>query len=512
MDEAITITHFAAPGVAGSELAQMLKSAIADFRVGNHSAKFRVVAAKNQFEFMQACLGDDVVVFDGSVEDSIGVNYAAATAQPMVMDHVLVASRTCLPINFFGLREGSTPDTVYDDGAPRQSLTNKYLVEWVLRQLQDLHGRLPRPSEERTRVVTFEQLSDLKDQISLVSESISRRSLREENEKRRLKTRVFISYLSKYSKRHGSACQLGGKSVEDLVAYIESQRSGMLDRVKYLPPGALSSEFMTEQRRWMIVSQIERHIRNAEEFWVFETPDYYRSWWTRAELATLAYVKCDLNEKCPKVFLCQVDSNGGFRHCEADSTVIHRMTSKEHCEMARFFSNANPGTVGYEGVENMRMLKNLPRLLQWGVFKAQKNMMKSLLPRDSELSGVNEEITFDRFIESINSHVYEEQFWEDYIVACPRCAREVEFSSQFDFESFLFSKDEGHHRVSRAELKEILETRKWECHCGGVLEVQQEEKDRFIWWPVRMGRTTGPNGVFVERIPVYSCVIPNSFR
>ncbi len=56
-----------------------------------------------------ACWNDDVVVFDGSIEDE-GHNYEIAFEPLKGMRHALIVSRTPLPLNFFGLRKGGAPD------------------------------------------------------------------------------------------------------------------------------------------------------------------------------------------------------------------------------------------------------------------------------------------------------------------------------------------------------------------------------------------------------------------
>jgi len=61
--------------------------------------------------------------------------------------------------------------------------------------------------------------------------------------------------------------------------------------VRYFPPGVLSTELMPEQRRWSILSMIDRFLGPADEVWVYESEAYYNSWWTLGELATLSYRK-----------------------------------------------------------------------------------------------------------------------------------------------------------------------------------------------------------------------------
>jgi hypothetical protein len=61
--------------------------------------------SSNKLEYANACWNDDVVVLDASIGDTGTHNYDIAF--PALMDHVLVVSRTYLPINFYGMRIAS---------------------------------------------------------------------------------------------------------------------------------------------------------------------------------------------------------------------------------------------------------------------------------------------------------------------------------------------------------------------------------------------------------------------
>ena len=121
------IIFFAVSNEVGMELAQMfVELARAEFGL-----EVTVIEDATQTDLHRACLNGKIIVFDASVED--GHNYAAATAQPMVLERVLVVSRTYLPLNFYGLREGGAPD--YPEPAFQ---TNETILKWLREQLADL--------------------------------------------------------------------------------------------------------------------------------------------------------------------------------------------------------------------------------------------------------------------------------------------------------------------------------------------------------------------------------------
>jgi hypothetical protein len=90
-EQTSTISFFAVSNDDGRELARRFEElARAEFGV-----RVELHERATQQQFLRACLDDFVVVFDASVEE--GENYAAATAQPTVLDNVLVISRTICP-------------------------------------------------------------------------------------------------------------------------------------------------------------------------------------------------------------------------------------------------------------------------------------------------------------------------------------------------------------------------------------------------------------------------------
>jgi hypothetical protein len=503
------ITFFRSRNEASAELAARLKQALAAGALRGLTVEVRVQEGGTQADMLRACLGDDAVIFDGSVEDDVGSNYAAATAQPMAMDHVLVVSRTHLPLNFYGLREGGSPNSGgTTDG--RNELDNEELLPWLLVQIEDLATH-PRPPSERILLELDQSMVPLASAITSASEAIMHRSLDLQKERRR--RTVFVSYLSKYSRGYKGKTPPVGERVEDLIEQLPKLRGRPDLTTKYWPPGSLSSEFMTEQRRWQVVSIVDRYIRTAEEFLVFESPDYLESWWTQAELVMVGYSRASSGGgEGPRVIRYrppQLEQRRGVARPasvsfeEADPTYVPLLPEPERREMTRFLSNADPGTSGLESAKAMRAFADLPAPLLWLAFKGGRwtRQRLGLMPPGSVLAKVDELTTFKDFKQSVKSRAYKESFWTDRIVTCRKCRPTGRVP--FDAKQFVHSRGPGMYRVHEGDLERALQRGEWSCEKGHRFRVVEDELPHFHWWAVRMGRTTGPGDVHVERVPKY---------
>ncbi len=103
---------------------------------------------------------------------------------------------------------------------------------------------------------------------------------------------------------------------------------------------------------------------------------------------------------------------------------------------------------------------------------------------------------FDDYYESVHSHVYKEEFWNDYILECPNCSRNEEM--QLNFESFLYSTQANIIRITPDAYKEIMNTGTYTCNnCGKTFYFR--EGYYSIWWPIRKNKRTGPNGEVVQQ-------------
>ena len=84
-----------------------------------------------------SCYKDDLVIFDASIEgDNHEINnYRLANALQSPLEHVLVVSRTYLPLNIYTYKTGGFPSY------KQQSLSNESILKWLESELSriDFH-------------------------------------------------------------------------------------------------------------------------------------------------------------------------------------------------------------------------------------------------------------------------------------------------------------------------------------------------------------------------------------
>ncbi len=521
-DQAIQVTLFAAPSSEGQEFARLLKQALDGMTLAGQSLRLKVITNGDQRELFTHSLSDDVVIFDGSVEDASGSNYTATNMFPCAFDHVLVVSRTRLPLNFQPFVPGGSPDTFTAGQHSPFTRSNDHLLDWTIAQLHAMAPRLPRPHTERLhldggRMASVAAINDLV--VTIMANSMQRKHAQQQARKR-----TFMSYLSRYSRYHRAPLPFGNGSVEDAIAYLCRTQAVDPADVLYYPPGALASELMTEHRRWQVVALIMNRVQTMDEFWILETDDYYNSWWTMAELAMLALIRFQ-GGTMPRIVRLRA-SNAGFVATEAGSDFLPTPTAQLVREFQRFISNSDPATMGRETIPGLQRLSKLPRVLQWLAYKTMTPVVDSYLrsltsnmPRQHRpMSAAQPEHApweWEQFQALLDSPVNQEAFWSDRIITCPRCAGTNTEHSHFAFAPFVYHRQPGQYRVAAAELERLLQHNAWTCPgpaCKQVYTLIERPTTHFFWWPMRVKLrsplhaervATGPGGVLVERLPVY---------
>ncbi len=390
-------------------------------------------------KYLNACKFCDLVVLDASIENEGEHNYVYAF--PIPVEHLLIVSRTYLPLNFYGERDSisDSRDGSLIYGAPLHPgfQSNENILHWLILQLQDLLPSLPRP---------------LRDKGDQIMEVMSRASdIRDQRRKR--DGEIFISYRSQDSKQ-----------VKHLEERIQNGTfpEGRSKKVRYFPPGFLSEEIMTEQRRWQVLSMIRRYMSPADEVWIYETKEYYNSWWTLGELTVLAYWRTEggSREKNPpkvKIFDPKTDT---VRDTHRD--YLPKMSDKQVTRMARFFANSDAAQMGPEYFVAARVLANA-------------------LPKDShpEVLGI------------LQDHVWTDKFLKYPILDCRYCRQIGKNLNQFDVESFLWHKDLGFHYLTPNQMKVAVEQRKVTCPGCKTLYRLENAPSHYHWMPVRYGISTG---------------------
>jgi len=396
------------------------------------------VEGGTQLEVHKSCISDDLVIFDASIED--GHNYAAATAQPMTMDHVLVVSRTYLPLNFYGLRGSGAPEFPH-----RTTQSNEEIIEWLHAQLSDLINCPPRPDSRKGVFGSFRSI---------------RESLNKQDAKRKTRGQIFLSYRSRY---------LPG--IEKLRSQIEKGdfHGGQRRTVFFLTPGELvyEDEILTEQRHWQLASMIDWKIGSAEELWVYETEDYFDSWWTLAELATVAYRR-SCGTSTPKIRL--YDPNHEILR-DSSSDFLPVMSSVQKRRMARWYANTDPGTMGPEALTPMRFYSQLPLIGRLSYF---------------------------------NDHVWSEEFWSTLLMPCEHHKEPTPRPRTLNLDNFLWLSDPGLVRIPPSEFDSASHCWEITCPiCGTPYNITLDPYPRYLWMPVRVGRPTGPDGTSLIELPIY---------
>lgn len=401
-------------------------------------------------QFTGACLKDDLVVFDGTREEDGNNIYNAATEWPKALNHVLVVSRNYLPINFFGLRReipngpGSREKL---KGAPTypNSLTNDEIIRWFKAQLKDLKdkGKLPRPDKEKGVFGSFSAMSN---------------SINEVQNSRKEQGQVFISYRSRY--------------VEDVESLAEDIKMGKYHNgerktVRFIHPGewAYEEELMTAQRRWQLLSMIgTEFICACDEMWIYNSPGYLDSWWTRGELATLAYHR-DSNTMYTKLRLY----NAKTRIVQdAPKSYIPKMDKKQIRRMERWMANSDPSTMGPEAKETMRLLAMMPLIGKWGY---------------------------------LNDPVWSKEFWEDLLMP-NNSSSDSKIENGFDIDSFLWLREPPMLAVS---LEQIQDSLRQNGHLilpsNKTVYKIAKRASRYLW--MRAQASVKREGPEIVEIPIY---------
>jgi hypothetical protein len=462
MAEKLKLSLFVTRNAEGECLREILVP-LAEQRGFSVEAPFREIT---QWEYAQACAESDVVILDASIAPRGEHNYSFT--MPTALDYVLVVSRIYLPLNFYGLRDSiRDPDKnelIY--GAPFYPKTqdNQEIARWVELQLEDLLPKLPRPKRGVLGTLFRGQW----------------RSSDAVDERRHREGQIFISYRSS-----------DDPEVLKLKERIESGGFPGVPAVpvRYFPPATLSDELATEQRRWQILSTIDRFIGPASEVWIYLSQEYFNSWWTLGELAALSYrgINGYRGKSGPRVRI--YDPQRDALH-DLPEGWLPAMSQEQNRRMARWYANSDTAEMGPESVVVMRMMANMPLVGRLKYFR---------------------------------DPVWSDEFWRHPILDCAACRKIGERGTGFDVDDFLWTRGPGFQRLTPEEMALCVEQREVVCPnpaCGTHYEVY-EDKPQYLWMPVINGNVTArywmllfdvtpedPEEQFLVPLPTYRVRMP----
>lgn len=219
-----------------------------------------------------SCYQDDLVIFDASIEgDSHEINnYRLANALQSPLEHVLVVSRTYLPLNIYTYAKGGFPSY------KQQSLSNELILRWLEGELSriDFHLLRDRNTKEIKNIVNYVKASKT-----------------EYDSIRSAETSVFISFRTRYAQKEDNSEYK--YSVSELAKRIEAGCYGKPRTVKYLDNGSLvfNTELLTWWKAWQLLCIIDKeYISYCDEMWIYASDDYLNSWWTMGEQILFSYL------------------------------------------------------------------------------------------------------------------------------------------------------------------------------------------------------------------------------
>lgn len=468
---------YANPSPMGVKLAEMLKKRWLHHQVGDCRIKLEVLYDRNYEDIAFAAFTDDVVIFDASLDtwDSkphrFATQYRAVEEWMLIMEHFLIVSREKLPINFIPYSNAGGYPISFGSSFNRErygnySLQNEDLIEWIEKKINELSSQLPLPRKGKQNISKAYFKSPFFDFGSRLYE-LTQKSLRQYIGNKKQKGRAFVSYLSKYSDKAKHRQPIHGLHVEDLVDYIPKYHSDSNYTVYYLPPGEIADEFMDEFRRWQVLSMLENAIRAADEFWIFETDDYYDSWWTQAELAILAYISSKpehrLLGKCkpPKVKICRPSKSCKLETRDAGLDFIPKLDSKTKHELSWRLE----ASTKYDYTK-----PDIGRILT------------------TRFKGISE-VDLDNFFNS-------------QILTCRKCVERNIDKSHFNLSDLIAHEQKGQYRVRLQNIGTSHEPeicKICDCPVCGTPYKLNVDSRQYRWWPPNNdGSPTGPEDVYVE--------------
>lgn len=444
---------------------------------------------------LRACVYSDVVIFDGSIEDDNCNQYQFAYDLMKHLDYVLFVSRTELPYNFEGCIKGGAPSWIKIGEKPLVSETvndraqlNAGILKWLGQTLNRLE--LPRSNKQTSQLSL----------TNIVTETMRLIQRTDERMKCMESTALFISYLSR-----------DFETLKECFGYIEHQTGFSKDSFHYFAPGKVAKEFMSEERRWEIVSVTDREMDKCGAILIFETDGYYRSWWTMGERMSVSYRFRKKWEECPTVYVVTVCSDG-VNHRKLTWRVLNTPQQKRDFfpvlseyqtrQLARRFANSDPDEAAYELDEKtikeskMPFIAKIPRAIV-------KGMAVSLLEKTDFFGPSEEKNTLAENImqswESENSYTHTKEFRTKRIVECKYCR---EAASDLTVDDFIRLDMPYVYHVDDEELIQgedgtLILPQKCPVH-GNIRLKKNGYYYRFI--QPRRGKVMGAGKTIVEKI------------
>lgn len=489
------------------------------------------------FNVLQSALNNEIVIIDASIEEldgeDLGINYECITPAVSSLDNVLIVSRTQLPLNFIPCRSNVAPlgqrdptdnksiqevfgetCNLEEKNKPHNDLTtykkeysNEYIIAWLKNTLLKMYdnGRLLREGFPTIDVANpssemFEQ------EMEIMKENLD--AIKKEKGNRK---KSFISYRSVYYPKPESKNKkyCGKYDVTDVVKFVDDYHSDP-NHVEWeepflYPSGVLSNELMPEIRRWAFVAMPDREIREADEFWIFETKHirnekgeieeygYWDSWWCLGEFITIIRMK--FNGQLKRNFKLIIFDPDTDNIEEIPYEDIPSMTDEQNRELARYFANGDFLEAGYESMGNMRIMRKKPKWVRWILFQLLKRYVWPKVMPTEDFRGFK----FNYYNDSVDSHVYDASFMTDRILVGEGQERGYSRQDVFSDKDLIWKFLNINGCYTRSKKVPV--------YPGATIfndknHLSATDKQFYLLWTPRMGKRTGPNDAIIEIVPI----------
>lgn len=341
-----------------------------------------------------SCYQDDLVIFDASVEgDNHEINnYRLANVLQSPLEHVLVVSRTYLPLNIYTYKKGGFPSY------KQQSLSNESILRWLESELSriDFHLLRDRNTKEIKNIVNYLKASKT-----------------EHDSIRAAETSVFISFRTKYVQKEDNSEYK--YSVSELAKRIEAGCYGKPRSVKYLDNGSLvfNTELLTQWKAWQLLCIIDKeYISYCDEMWIYASDDYLNSWWTMGEQILFSYLVHQNIDKrpspcAPKKLIVYYPKEDHIK--EIKPVPINDAIAKN---IRTILADCHPQDLNLYSKLSLIAMRQIvfgnDQQFQNGLFEQGKFVLK-IMVRELYNAGMGQEEVQER----INQLCESEEFWDD---------------------------------------------------------------------------------------------------
>lgn len=341
-----------------------------------------------------SCYEDDMVIFDASIEgnDHEHNNYRLANALQCPLEHVIVVSRTYLPLNIYTYKLGGFPSY------KQQTLSNENILRLLGDELSqiDFHSLRNRNTKGIKNACSYIKASKTK------HDSI-----------RAAETSVFISFRTKYAQKEANSEYK--YSVSELAKRIEEGCYGIPRTVKYLDNGSLvfNTELLTQWKAWQLLSIIEKdYIAYCDEMWIYASDDYLNSWWTMGEQILFSYLMHQNIDKRtsthkPKKLIMYYPKDDRIE--EIKPVPINDAIAKN---IRTILVDCNPQDMNLNSKLSLITMRQIlfgdEKQLQRGILEYGKNIIK-IAARDFHKNGMSQENVRERIKQLCESN----ELWEN---------------------------------------------------------------------------------------------------